>query len=67
LAFFGDDAAFFGAAFGFVAFFAAAGFLVAVDLGFFVVVAFLTIGFAVFFVVETFLTPAGLAALVFLL
>jgi len=50
--------------FGFEAFFAAAGFLVAVDLGFFGVVAFFVLGFAAF-LVAVFLTPAGLAALVF--
>jgi len=37
------------AAFGFDAFLAAAGFFVAVDLGFFGVVAFLTFGLAAFF------------------
>jgi len=62
-AFFGD-AAFFVVDFGFDAFFAAAGFLAAVDLGFLVVVAFLTDGLAAFFV-AVFFTPAGLAALVF--
>jgi len=57
--------AFFAAVFGFDTFLAAAGFLVAVDLGFFGVVAFLTFGLTAFFVVA-FLTPAGLAAPVFL-
>jgi len=47
-AFFGD--AFLAADLGFAAFLAAAGFFVAVDLGFFGVVAFLTLGFAAFFV-----------------
>jgi hypothetical protein len=46
--FFGD--AFLAADLGFEAFLAAAGFFVAVDLGFFGVVAFLTFGFAAFFV-----------------
>jgi len=41
--------AFFEAVFGFDAFLAAAGFFVAVDLGFFGVVAFLTFGLAAFF------------------
>jgi hypothetical protein len=61
-AFFGV-AAFFVADFGFDAFFAA-GFLAAVDFGFFAVVAFLTFGLAAFFVAG-FFAPAGLAAVVF--
>jgi len=50
--------------FGFETFFAAVGFLVAVDLGFFGVVAFFVLGFAAF-LLAVFLTPVGLAALVF--
>jgi hypothetical protein len=57
-------AAFFVADFGFETFFAAAGFLAAVDLGFLVVVAFLTVGLAAV-LVAVFFAPAGLAALLF--
>jgi hypothetical protein len=58
------DAGFLVADFGLATFLAAAGFLAAVDAGFFGVVAFLTFGLAAFFV-EVFFAPVGLAALVF--
>jgi hypothetical protein len=54
-------ATFLVADFGFATFFGAAGFFVAVDLGFFGVVAFLTFGLTAFFV-EVFFAPAGLTA-----
>jgi len=60
--FFGED--FLLADLGFEAFFAAVGFFVAVDLGFFGVVAFFVLGFAAF-LVAVFLTPAGLVVPVF--
>lgn len=56
-------AAFFGA-FGLDAFFAAAGFFVAVDFGFFVVVVLLVFGFVAFFV-AVFFAPVDFAAPVF--
>jgi len=63
-------APFFGAAFlvadfGLAAFLAAAGFFVAVDLGFFGVVAFLTFGFTTFFVAVVFFAAVDLVAPVF--
>lgn len=59
-----DAAAFLGA-FGLEAFFAAAGFFVAVDFGFFGVVVLLVFGFAAFFVAVFLAPPAGFAAPVF--